>query len=81
MNNVPVTVGTWHRLEWLIDYSGSTSRITWWMDGTMIGDYSGVPFPSEGLAEFHLAPVWGGTDGVKTENDFYWYDHIRISGN
>lgn len=80
VNNVPVTLGTWHRIEWLVDYSGSTSRIQWWMDGTLLGDYSGVPLPSEALIEYHLAPVWGGTLGTKTETDYYWYDHTRISG-
>ena len=62
VNNVPVTLGTWHRIEWLVDYSG-------------------VPLPSEALIEYHLAPVWGGTLGTKTETDYYWYDHTRISGN
>lgn len=79
VNNVPVTLGVWHQLEWAIDYSGASGHVTWWMDGTLIGDYSNVPFPSEGLAEYHLAPVWGGTSGVKTETDYYWYDHIHIS--
>ncbi|HKV71603.1 MAG TPA: Ig-like domain-containing protein [Gemmatimonadales bacterium] len=81
VNNVPVTMGVWHRLEWVVDYSGSTSRIQWWMDGTLIGDYSGVPMPSESLIEYHLDPVWGGTMGTKSETDYYWYDHVRISGN
>ncbi len=81
VNNVPVTLGVWHRIEWYVDYSGSTSRIQWWMDGTLIGDYSGVPMPSESLIEYHLDPVWGGTLGTKTETDYYWYDQVRMSGN
>jgi uncharacterized protein YjdB len=81
VKNVPVTLGAWHRIEWMVDYSGATSRIQWWMDGQLIGDYSGVPLPTEALIEYHLAPVWGGTLGTKTETDYYWYDHTRISGN
>ena len=81
VNNVPVTLGQWHRIEWLVDYSGTTSRIQWWLDGTLIGDYSGVPMPSEALVEYHLTPVWGGTLGTKTETDYYWFDHTHISGN
>lgn len=81
VNHVPVTLGTWHRIEWMVDYSGPTSRIQWWMDGVLLGDYSGVPFPSESLIEYHLTPVWGGTGGTKTETDYYWYDHVRIDGN
>jgi len=81
VNNVPVTLGVWHRIEWFVDYSGSTNRIQWWMDGTLIGDYSGVPMPSESLIEYHLDPVWGGTLGTKSETDYYWYDHVYMSGN
>ena len=81
VNNVPVTLGTWHKIEWVVDYSGSTSRIQWWMDGTLIGDYSGDPAPGAAFTEYHLDPVWGGIGGTKTETDYYWYDHIRIAGN
>lgn len=81
VNNVPVTLGTWHKIEWVVDYSGSTSRIQWWMDGTLIGDYSGDPAPGAAFTEYHLDPVWGGIGGTKTETDYYWYDHVRIAGN
>lgn len=81
VNNVPVTLGTWHKIEWVVDYSGSTSRIQWWMDGTLIGDYSGDPNPGAAFTEYHLDPVWGGIGGTKTETDYYWYDHVRIAGN
>ncbi len=37
--------------------------------------------PSTPLVEYHLTPVWGGVDGVKSETDYYWYDHVYISGN
>ena len=81
VNHVPVTLGVWHKIEWLVDYSGSTSRIQWWMDGVLIGDYSGDPAPTLALNEYHMDPVWGGVDGVKSETDYYWYDHAHISGN
>jgi hypothetical protein len=52
------------------------------MDGQLLGSYTGVPMPSVGLSEYHLDPVWGGCcDPGKTETDYYWFDHIRISGN
>lgn len=81
VNHVPVTLGVWHKIEWLVDYTGSTSRIQWWLDGVLIGDYSGDPDPGVGLNEYHMDPVWGGVEGVKTETDHYWYDHAHISGN
>lgn len=81
VNNVPVTLGTWHKIEWVMDYSnGSTGTVQWWMDGTMIGNWSGVPFPTGGMSEIKINPTWGGLDDVKQENDYFRYDQIHISG-
>jgi len=79
VNHVAVTLGQWHKIEWVVDYNGGV--VKWWLDGQLIGSYTGVPMPSAPLVEHHLTPVWGGVDGVKTETDYYWYDHVRISGN
>jgi hypothetical protein len=79
VSHVPVMLGQWHKIEWVVDYNGGV--VKWWLDGQLIGSYSGVPMPSSSLLEYHLTPVWGGVDGVKSETDYYWYDHIRISGN
>ena len=81
VNNVPVSLGVWHRLEWVVDNSGSTSLIQWWMDGTLMGSYQGVPLPNDLLGFYKVAPVWGGVGDVKTELDFYEYDHVHVSGN
>jgi hypothetical protein len=79
VTHVPVTLGQWHKIEWVVDYNGGV--VKWWLDGQLIGSYTGVPMPSSSLVEHHLTPVWGGVDGVKSETDYFWYDHIRISGN
>ena len=77
--HVPVTLGTWHKLEWLVDFNGGV--VKWWMDGQLLGSYTGVPMPTSGFIEYHLDPVWGGCCDTKTETDYYWFDHIHISGN
>ena len=79
VNHVPVTLGQWHKIEWVVDYNGGV--VKWWLDGQLIGSYTGIPMPSTPLVEYHLTPVWGGVDGVKSETDYYWYDHVYISGN
>ena len=79
VNNVPVTVGTWHKIEWVIDYNGGV--VQWWMDGVMIGNYSNVAMPSGPMIEYKINPTWGGVGDTKTENDYFRYDHIRVSGN
>lgn len=82
--NVPVTLGSWHRIEWLVVY-GPTSDppsgiVRWWLDGVLLGDYSDVRLSSEPIFEYKVAPVWGGAEPVvKTENDFFRYDHVRIA--
>jgi hypothetical protein len=80
VNHVPVVLGQWHRLEWLVDYSGTKGHIQWWMDGVLLGDYSDDPPPPEGLMEYKLHPVWGGAETIaKTETDYYWFDQVHVS--
>jgi hypothetical protein len=78
VNNVAVTLGKWHQIEWLVDEPSST--IKWWLDGQLIGSYSDVVFPSGGLAEYKISPTWGGVGDLKAETDYYWFDHIVVRG-
>lgn len=82
--HVPVSLGEWHKIEWLLVYNTTTDTpngiCRWWLDGQLIGDYSNVRFPSEPLSWYKVAPVFGGTGGAKVETDYYWYDHIHLSG-
>ncbi len=81
---VPVQLGVWHQIEWQLIYSTDANTangiVRWWLDGTLIGDYENQIFPPEGLAAYKIAPVWGGVTDVKQETDYYWVDHVHISG-
>lgn len=68
-------------IEWFADYEADPNHgiVRWWMDGQLIGDYDDVIFPDVPLVEHQLSPTWGGVDGIKTETDFFWYDHVYIS--
>lgn len=83
--HVAVSIGDWHRIEWVMTEpstgSGGTGTCQWWLDGTLIGSYSNVPFPPNAFAYYKIAPVWGGVGDMKTELDFFEYDHAHISGN
>lgn len=72
------TVGEWHRVEWLVQYAGG--RIAMALDGVKLTDVTGVPMPSAGLSEYQIAAVWSGT-GAKTQQDYMWFDHVRLSGS
>jgi hypothetical protein len=49
------------------------------MDGTLQGDYNTFPIVTGGFGEFQLSPTWGGMGDNKTQTDYYWYDHVRLS--
>jgi uncharacterized protein YjdB len=84
VTNVPVTVGSWHKIEWQLEYNTTTSPangiVRWWMDGTLIGQYTDILFPTTGMEEFQLSPTWGGVGDVKTQTDHFWYDHVYLAG-
>src|SRR6266498_1491006 len=84
VNTVPVTLGKWHKIEWLIAYNTTTEPANgicrWWLDGQLVGDYTNVKYPSEPLAEYKVAPVFGGVGSPKARLDYFWYDHVRLSG-
>jgi hypothetical protein len=83
VNHVPVTLGVWHRVEWYLSYTTvepATGSIRWWLDGTLLGSYTNVPFPRSPMTEYKVSAIWGGLGGVKTENDYYWYDDVHLSG-
>lgn len=78
VTTTPITLGVWHRIELYMKKSPSTLK--WWLDGILQGNYSSVSWPAQNFDEFQLAPTWGGNVGdVKTETDYYWYDHVRLS--
>lgn len=82
VNDDSVALGVWHRVEWLVDYSGTSGHIQWWMDGRLQGDWSDDPPPAGPLIEYQLNPVWGGNwPDTKRETDYYWFDHTHLSTN
>jgi hypothetical protein len=79
--NVPVRLGVWHQVEWLVMYgaNGAPGLSRWWLDGTLIGDYTTVAFPAGALRTYKLSPTWGGVGGQKKETDVFWFDHVYLS--
>lgn len=77
----PVTLGEWHRVEWLVDYSAGTGvgAVRWWLDGHLIGDHRRVPFPDGGMREVKISPTWGGVGDTKHNTDHFWFDHTYLS--
>ena len=72
-----VTLGAWHRIEILADRT--TGSVKWWMDGTPVGSAT-MPFNAGGFTGLKFSPTWGGLGSTKSHDDYYWYDHVRMSG-
>ena len=81
VEDLPVTLGQWHRVEWLVEYSGGTGigTVRWWLDGHLIGDHERVPFPNGGMREVKISPTWGGVGDTKHSTDHFWFDHTYLS--
>jgi hypothetical protein len=71
----PLALGTWHQIEIL--WNSPANTIKWFVDGQLRGDYNVTITLAP--TELKLSPTWGGVDGNKTEEDYYWFDHIHIS--
>ena len=81
---MPVELGEWHRIELYLRYQSSPGAgdavIRWWVNGLLVGDHSNLTFPSDGgFREFQLSPTWGGVNGSKNQEDFFWFDHVYLS--
>jgi hypothetical protein len=74
----PLALGVWHRIEVLMN--SPAGSLKWWVDGNLVGSYTGVPYPSYGFFQTEFSPTWGGVGGSnKTENDYFWFDQVHIS--
>lgn len=78
---LPVALGAWHRVEWLVDVPAGAAlgTVQWWLDGELIGDHRDVPFPPDGMIELKISPTWGGVGDQKREVDRFWFDHVYLS--
>jgi len=80
----PLALGQWHRVEFYVKYATTATSgdgiVKWWLDGVLLGSYTTVQTPNDaGFIEFQFSPFWGGTGGTKSEQDYYWYDHVHLS--
>src|SRR3989441_8201355 len=73
----PLALGVWHRLEMLMN--SPAGALQWWVDGVLVGSYTGLSYPSGGFLSLEFSPTWGGVGDTKTEDDYFWFDHIQAS--
>jgi hypothetical protein len=77
VNATPVTLGTWHQIEWYAQLS--TGTLKWWLDGVLQGSHRDVR-NAHSFDMFQFSPTWGGNTGArKRQTDHYWFDHLHLS--
>jgi hypothetical protein len=65
----------WHRVS--VELNMGTGRVALWVDGTKVGDQSGLALNSPG--EFQIAPTWGGNTGATmTADGFLYFDELQV---
>jgi hypothetical protein len=78
-----ITLGQWHRIEIYVKYSTGSNAdgiVEWWVDGVLNGGYTNLKMVQDGgFNEVSFSPTYGGTGSVKTETDYYWFDHTHLS--
>jgi hypothetical protein len=82
-----MTVGVWHHWEALLEMNtlgSANGGFKWWVDGTLILNYTDVVYSTAGnpfgFYNYRWNPTWGGMGGTKTRDDFMQIDHIYLSG-
>lgn len=77
-----VTLGAWHRVELYFRKSSTASSrdgiLRWWVNGSLIGDYTQMNYPS-GFADVGLTSIWDAPHDLGTTAEYHWYDHVRVS--
>lgn len=74
----PLALGVWHQLEVYQDYNGGILK--WWVDRVLVGSYTGIGYPDAGFTELNVSPTWGGVGRTVTRNQYFWFNHLRLSG-
>lgn len=87
VTQTPINPGEWHRYE--VDFkmasssSANDGTMRVWVDGVLNISATNVCSLGSGsnrLERVALSGMWGGAGDTKTETDFLWYDHTRVSG-
>ena len=84
VNTTVITLGQWYRIEIYIKYSTGSNAdgiLKWWVNGVLNGHYTNLKMVQDGgFNRLQFAPTYGGNTGdTKKQNDYFWYDHVRVS--
>jgi hypothetical protein len=81
----PILLGRWYRIEWYVRFSSSPGAADgisrWWVNGVLNGDFQDIRVAGDHFVEIQFSPTYGGNTGaVKPLTDYFWVDHVHLSG-
>ena len=89
VNDVLLYRDTWYLVEGYVKASSCmTCRdgvVRWWVDGTLVGEYTNLNYGSGVVNEFVFDHTWDGSANYQCQNRdcskewFHYLDHVRIS--
>jgi hypothetical protein len=79
-----VSLDQWHRVEIYARFSTTSSTadgvLRWWLDGELLGDYDDITFSDGiGFEQFFIYPGSAAGDPARSQDGYFWLDHIRLS--
>jgi hypothetical protein len=84
VGNGTLVPGTWYRIEIYAKYGTSSNSfngiLNQWINGVLVTSYSDINYNAAGFDSFQISPTWGGQGDVKTQDDFFAFDDVHISG-
>lgn len=89
VNDVPIERDTWYLVEAYVKSSTCMTcrdaTVRWWINGTLVGDYTNLNYGSGVVNEFVFDHTWDGYPNIQCINRdcskewFHYLDHVRIS--
>lgn len=84
---VRIVRGQWVLVEGFADAGtpgGSNGSVKWWINGALVGSYTGIPFVAAGgnatWQDWSWGPTWGGLGGTVGQDQYQYIDDLYISG-
>lgn len=79
-NNIPITLGEWHTIEYIIKRGTTNGELHVWLDGVKTMTKTGINVPpTTSTQTLDLNDTWGGDGAPRTRQSWRWMDHLYIA--
>lgn len=79
-NNVTITLGDWHTIEYIVKRSTTAGELHVWLDGVKTMTKTSVNVPTTAVQQtLDINDTWGGSGSARTRSSWRWIDHVYIA--